>query len=352
MNVRLMSAADEGLWDAYVMGSGASNCYHLTGWKNVIERTFGKSKKTFYLLAEGPGAGAGPGKLEGILPLVRLKSILFGNYLVSMPYFNYGGICAETPAAERELLDAAIKIASDEGADHVEMRHTRPMDLGLEEKMAKVSMRLALPETPGELWKSFPSKLRNQIGRPAKEGMTVRAGGREELAGFYHVFSANMRDLGTPVYPRDFFRNILDEFPGRAWIITVRSREGLPVASGFFAGFKDTVEIPWASSLRSHNRYGPNMLLYWTGLETACEKGFKVFDFGRSTPGEGTYRFKEQWGARPIQLHWHYWLKDGGPLPEINKENPKYRMSIKVWQKLPVSLTRLIGPAISGDLPW
>ncbi len=160
-----------------------------------------------------------------------------------------------------------------------------------------------------------------------------------------------MRDLGTPVYPKKFFNNILKEFPETTWICTIYTKDEQPVASGVLVGFKEMLEIPWASSLRNYNNYSPNMLLYWGVLKFACEKGYKVFDFGRSTPNEGTYKFKEQWGAKPLQLYWHYWLKNGGHLPELNPKNPKYQIAIKIWQTLPVGLTRLIGPAIVKNIP-
>ena len=343
VNIRVYNDTDRRSWDEYVMGSQGSCCYHQPGWKNVIEKSFGN--RAHYLLAEDSG------KVCGIFPLVQLKSMIFGNFMVSLPYFNYGGICADTPGIEQQLLDQAIKTATDEKAGHIEMRHLRPVGLGLEEKKTKVSMKLELPGTPEELWKSFSSKLRNQINRPLKEAMLVRVGRHAELNNFYRVFSANMRDLGTPVYKKDFFRNILDEFPEAAWIITVCLKSGEPAAGGFFTAFKDTVEIPWASSLRSYNRLGPNMLLYWSGLKLACERGYRIFDFGRSTPGEGTYKFKEQWGAAPVQLYWHYWMRDGGAMPEINPKNAKYQMPIKIWQRLPIGMTRLIGPVIAKNLP-
>jgi FemAB-related protein (PEP-CTERM system-associated) len=175
--------------------------------------------------------------------------------------------------------------------------------------------------------------------------------GREELLdSFYDVFSENMRDLGTPVYAKAFFENMLGEFPGRTWIGVVRSG-GRPVAAGILAGFRERLEIPWASSLRQFNRFSPNMLLYWTCLEFGCANGFRQFDFGRSTPNEGTYRFKEQWGAQPWPLHWFYWLPKGRPMPQVNPRNPKYRAAIGVWQHLPVSVTRLIGPSIVKYIP-
>jgi FemAB-related protein (PEP-CTERM system-associated) len=176
-------------------------------------------------------------------------------------------------------------------------------------------------------------------------------GREEELDSFYSVFSRNMRDLGTPVYAKSFFRNILERFPETTHICTVYTQNGQAAASGFLVGFKGTLEIPWASSLRSYNQCSPNMLLYWSVLKHACEKGFKVFDFGRSTRDEGTYRFKEQWGARPVQLYWYYWMRNEGALPELNPRNPKYQLAIKVWKKLPIAVTKLIGPLIEKNLP-
>jgi FemAB-related protein (PEP-CTERM system-associated) len=344
MNIRLFRKEDSERWNKYVMSSSDSVCYHLVGWKNVIEKSFGH--KTYYLLSEDKGIG-----INGILPLVQMKSILFGNFMISLPYLNYGGVCADNYEVHKQLLKESVQIAKSEKVAHIELRHTHHIDNGLKEKTAKVSMRLDLPQLSEDLWNSFRSKLKSQIKRPTKEGMSSRIGGNEELDNFYRVFSINMRDLGTPVYSKHFFRNILKEFPEETWICTVYTKEGIHVASGFLVGFNGCLEIIWASSLRSYNRFSPNMLLYWSVLKFACEKGYKVFDFGRSTPGEGTYRFKQQWGAKSVQLYWHYWMKNSDPLPELNPKNLKYQTAIKLWQRLPVSLTRLIGPMIVKDIP-
>ncbi|MFZ3137469.1 MAG: FemAB family XrtA/PEP-CTERM system-associated protein [Thermodesulfovibrionales bacterium] len=335
---------DTAAWTSYVMDSPLSHCYHQVGWKNVIEQSFGHN--TYYLLAENSS-----GKIKGILPLIHIKSNFFGNYMVSLPFFNYGGICADSTDAYSCLLSEAIRIAKGEKAEHIELRHMENKTIDLPVKTAKVSMRLSLPEKSEDLWKSLPSKLRNQIRRPEKEDMHTQIGRHEELDSFYEVFSVNMRDLGTPVYSKEFFKNILKEFPESTWICSVYNKDGEPAAAGFLVGFKRMLEIPWASSQQKYNQYSPNMLLYWNVLKFACDNGYRVFDFGRSTPGEGTYRFKEQWGAKPTQLYWHYWLRNGGPLPELNPKNPKYQLAIKIWQKLPVSLTRLLGPKIVKNLP-
>ena len=326
------------------MASTNSTCYHLIGWKDVIEKAFGH--KTYYLLAEDQG-----GEIGGILPIAHLKSRIFGNFMVSVPYFNYGGVCSDSVEAQRELLREAVRIAEEAKAGHIELRHSHKFDNGLPEKTSKVSMILELPNKADELWKTFPSKLRSQVRKPEKEGMHARVGKEEELNSFYEVFSMNMRDLGTPVYSKKFFSNILTKFPETTWICSVYTKDNQAVASGFLVGFKDRLEIPWASSLRSYNHHSPNMLLYWSVLKFACEKGYRSFDFGRSTLGQGTYKFKEQWGAKPVQLYWHYWLKNGGSLPELNPKNPKYQLAIKLWKRLPVSLTKLIGPFIVKNLP-
>ncbi len=334
--------ADARRWDAFVNATPEASLYHLYSWREVIEETF--AHRTFYL------AAVDESRIVGVFPFVRLKSLAFGHMLVSLPFFNYGGICAATEDARRALLLGGIDVAKRTAADFLEIREEQERSDALPSKTAKVSMRLRLPATADELWKSLGSKLRNQVQRPRKEGMTAAIGRAEALDDFYDVFTANMRDLGTPVYPKAFFRNILNRFPDRTWICNVYMN-GAPVAAGFLAGFKDRLEIPWASSLRTYNRFSPNMLLYWRSLEFACEQRYDIFDFGRSTPGEGTFRFKEQWGATPRQLYWYYWLPDGAEMPQVNPKNPKYRAAIATWQRLPIGLTRRLGPKIVKYIP-
>jgi len=343
MKVRLAAPRDLPEIDRFVRDSDTSSLYHDYRWAGVVEGSFGH--KCHYLVCEAPD-----GRIIGALPMVHLKSLLFGNFLVSMPYFNYGGVCSPVPSSREALVGEAVRTAKSLGASHIEFRQERPMENGFPVKTSKVSMRLPLPESDEELWKSLPSKLRSQVRKPLKEGMTVRISRHDELENFHKVFSINMRDLGTPVYPVHFFRNILDQFPSHSWICTVSAGD-TPVASGFLIGFKERMEIPWASSLREYNRSGPNMLLYWSCLEFACRSGFRSFDFGRSTAGGGTYRFKEQWGALPHPLYWHYWMNGGKPLPELNPANPKYQLAIALWRRLPLTVTRRVGPMIVKNLP-
>ncbi|MGH7491967.1 MAG: FemAB family XrtA/PEP-CTERM system-associated protein [bacterium] len=329
-------------WDEFVSRQAEARGPHLSSWKQVIEKSFGHP--CYYLAARENG------RLRGILPLSHLRSKLFGSFLISMPYLNYGGVLAEDEAARKMLFEHACQLGKQRGAAHVELRHVSAQMANIPTKQHKVSMMLELPEKPETLWDGFKAKLRSQIRKPQKENLKVRLGGEDELEGFYHVFAINMRDLGTPVYPIKFFANILAAFPRQAHICTI-FLEREPVASGFVFGFRNVLEIPWASSLREYNALAPNMLLYWSVLEFAMQQGYRQFDFGRSTMNEGTYKFKEQWGAKPLPLHWQYWLANGGPLPEINPHNPKYQFMIRTWQKLPVGVTRLLGPAIVKNIP-
>jgi len=329
-------------WNRYVESSPAASIYHRAEWKELIRQTFGHSGH--YFTARNSDA-----EIVGILPLIRLKSRLFGDFMVSMPYFNYGGAVAEHPQIEQQLMLAAAEHAADLGVSHIEYRDDTVRE-DFPARTEKVNMILWLPGSHDELWQAFTPKLRAQIRRPQREKPQILRGGKEYLDDFYAVFTRNMRDLGTPVYSRSFFRNILDSFPeaGRIIVILLDNR---PVAAGFLIGHRDTLEIPWASTIRDVNHLSINMLLYWEVLKYAIDKNFRQFDFGRSSRNSGTYRFKQQWGAQPKQLYWHYWLQEGSELPALNPDNPRYALAINVWQKLPLFITNALGPLIVRNLP-
>jgi serine/alanine adding enzyme len=343
VSVRIAAVEDMKRVERFVMNSKWANLYHDCRWGAVIEKCF--RHKYRLLISESSG-----GAISGILPLVHMRSWGFGNFIVSMPYFNYGGVCADDEQSKCLLVEEAIRLAKELAAKHIEFRQETSLNHGFKEKTLKVSMRLAFPPTSDDLWKSFPSKLRSQIRVPQKGGLQSRIGRLEELDGFYDVFSRNMRHLGTPVYPKRFFREILEAFPDSTWICSVYLGSAV-VASGFLAGFKGMLEIPWASSLRSSNRLSPNMLLYWECLRFGCDNGYASFDFGRSTRGESTYKFKEQWGAKESPMVWSYWTEGGGNLPDISPRNRKYQLAIALWKRLPVPVTKVIGPRIVRNIP-
>ena len=329
-------------WNRYVESNPAASIYHRAEWKELIRKTFGHDG--YYFAARNNA-----GEIVGILPLIRLDSRLFGDFMVSMPYFNYGGAVAEHPQIEQQLMQAAADHVTDPGVSHIEYRDDIPRD-GFPARTEKVNMILPLPGSHDDLWQTFTPKLRAQIRRPQREKVQVLQGGEEYLKDFYAVFTRNMRDLGTPVYARSFFQHILNSFPDACRIMVIRL-DDKPVAAGFLIGHRDTLEIPWASTIRDVNHLSMNMLLYWEVLKYAIDNHFRQFDFGRSSKDAGTYRFKQQWGAQPRQLYWHYWLKQGATLPSLNPANPRYALAIKIWKKMPLSMTTWLGPLIVKNLP-
>jgi serine/alanine adding enzyme len=333
---------DRSDWDAYVDAHPAASMYHYTLWREMIVRQMRHADVS--LLARNPH-----GKVVGVLPLVAMRSRLFGCFAVSMPYFNYGGPLADNEQLELALLQAAGVNAAQQDLEHVEIRETRKRD-GWPSRENKVSMIRRLPASQPELDAELGSKLRAQIRRAERENPQVRIGGAELLDDFYRVFARNMRDLGTPVYSQTFFSAVLAAWSRNGHVVVV-SLGGRPVAGALLLGYRDMLEIPWASTVREVNALGINMLMYRAILGFAIEQGYAYFDFGRSSIDAGTYRFKKQWGAEPLQNHWHYWLPEGRTLPQLNPGNPKYKLMIGVWRLMPVWVTRVIGPPVVRSLP-
>jgi FemAB-related protein (PEP-CTERM system-associated) len=333
--------ADGAAWDGYVDRAPGASGYHLWRWRELFSGVFGHTP--IYLAASRGGA------IVGVLPLVRFDSRIFGRALVSLPFLNYGGVVADDREAAEALVGAAGALRTRLHARHVELRHRARQFEALAPRHHKVTMLLPLPGSPDALWSALDRKVRNQVRKAEKHALTVSVGGVAEVGAFYGVFAENMRDLGTPVYGRHVFAAIATLFPERTRLFVVR-HEGRPVAASFTWRWRDTVEVPWASSLRAASAMAPNMLLYWAMLKDAVESGAAVFDFGRSTPDEGTFHFKKQWGAAADPLCWEYDL-GGGALPDHGPRNPKFQLAIAAWRKLPLAVANRLGPLVASHLP-
>lgn len=341
--VTLAEESDAASWNEYVKNNPAATIYHHFEISRLINRVFGH--RTYYFKNVESN-----GKITGILPSVRVKSVLFGDYFVSLPYFNYGGVVADCSDTALSLMTKAASLASELGSSHFEFRHTVPVEQYGHIRTDKVAMLLDLPDDYDALLGSYKAKLRSQIRRSLKDGAEVQLGTNELVASFYRVFSENMRDLGTPVYSKRLFEEILSTPIFNAKIIVISVR-GEPAAAAFVCHDGVTMEIPWASSLRKYNHISVNMLLYGEVLRYAIDQGCSVFDFGRSTKDSGTYRFKKQWGAEPVQLYWQYWLQNQNKMPNLSPENSKFSTAIAIWQRLPLPLANFIGPKVVKNLP-
>ena len=329
------------LADAYVASHPLASSYHRRSWLDVIARSFGP--ETMYLAARSSG------RLVGVLPLVFVRSRLFGRFAVSVPFVNYGGVLADDAGVASGLLEQAIRETRSRGA-YLELRHRQQCFTHLAAKQHKVAMHLRLCDTADEQWKALDRKLRNQVRKAEKSGLVFQHGGAELLPSFYEVFARNMRDLGTPVYTPRFFENIVDTFRDESRVCVV-THEGRPIAASLLHWYRSVIEVPWASSLREFNPLCANVMLYWQMLCFAVERRFQTFDFGRSTPNEGTFHFKKQWGAEAEPLVWEYWTAEGHPVPELNTKNPKFELAIRAWQRLPVPVANAIGPLVVRNIP-
>jgi FemAB-related protein (PEP-CTERM system-associated) len=336
-SVSVATDVDAAEWDAFVATQPLTG-YHRWAWRSVFTGALGHTC-TYLVARRGP-------VVAGVLPLVAIESYLFGRTLTSLPFLNYGGVRAPSADASRALLNAAQSMAAEHGYRHVELRHRERLVADAPVKQHKVTM--LLPIRAG-LWEQLDRKVRNQVRKAEKSGLTVTRGGAELLPDFYAVLSRNMRDLGTPVHSPRLFEHVLAAFPSEAGLHVVRHGDRA-IAAGLTYRAGTTTEVPWASSNRDYNSLCPNHLLYWHIIETAVTEGSDTLDFGRSTPHAGTYKFKEQWGATPQPLHWEYPYLSGG-IPEANPANPKFHGAIAAWKRMPLWLANRVGPHIVRNIP-
>jgi serine/alanine adding enzyme len=329
-----VSAAE---WDAFLESHPDATVEQLWAWRDVFERVF--EHRTVYLAARRDG------RLAGVLPLVLVKSAIFGRSVVSLPYANYAGLIASDDETVRALVRAAEQQARAFDASHVELRHIRAQSTALPTRSHKVGSRLSLPATADALWTALDRKVRNQVRKAEKEGLQVVRGGLELTSEFYDVFSVNMRDLGTPVFSLDLFREVVKRLPGVARVFVVRLGSQ-PIAGGIALTWRGTTLVPWASALREHRSLCANMLLYWSMLQWAIGSGSQVFDFGRSTADGGTHHFKRQWGATDFPLSWEYVLLSLNEPPDHGTSSPKVERFIDLWKQLPLWLANALGPSV------
>ncbi len=349
---------DRADWELFINEQNVDHHSYCWEWKAIIAKVFGH-KPTYFICRDRNN------KIIGALPLFHVKSPLFGAALISVPYLNGGGVVTKSSDALEQLTIATRELASKTGVNYVELRNRSPLEnlietpLGVEsQKLSlrshKVAMKLDLSDDPEKLFASFTPKLRSQVRRPTKSGVYLEAtGGKfqdsELIDSFFQVFSENMRDLGTPVYGKALFRETLLQFGNRAKVF-IAFHDGKPLSAGITIARGNSIEIPWASSLRKYNNLSANMLMYWEAIKQACLDGGKTFDFGRSSPDSGTFRFKQQWGAKPLPLHWYYHLAKGS-IPDVNPNSPKYALLVNSWRKLPLPIANLLGPILTKGIP-
>lgn len=341
--IRLTKKNDQGKWDEYVLSHPDSSPYHLWAWKESVEQAYGH--KTFYFLAEEKA------QVVGVFPLVHLRIPLLLNELTALPFCDVGNCLADSREVEAELFDKvkgfSKRINCRKTSLRGSLKESDPSSLNLHlEETGKVRMLFPLPESSEILLASFKSKLRSQIRKAEKNGVVFRWAGLDGVNSFYDVYCQNMHALGSPVHSRQWFMSIMANYGKRARI-GLAEYDGKCIGAGLILSTNSMMVIPWASTLREFNRLSPNMLLYWNFLKYSADNGFKTFDFGRSTEGEGTYRFKKQWGAEPVPLPWYSLRKNS-----VQKDNPEQPQSntrdriASIWEKMPLPVSNFVGPRL------
>ncbi len=339
IEIKQLTGTDFTKWDGFVELAPDATFFHKAGWKRVIERSFGH--KTHYLYAERSG------QIEAILPLSHINSLLFGNTLISTAFCVYGGLVASNNEAAASLRQAAIDLAERLQVDALELRNRQPSAESWPSKELYVTFRKQIDPDPEQNLKAIPRKQRAMVRKGIKAGLQSETySGWQRL---FQIYSESVRNLGTPVFPAKYFRILREEFADDCDVLMV-THEGRDIAGVMSFYFRDEVLPYYGGSAPAARSLKGNDFMYWELMRRSAESGIRIFDYGRSKIGTGSYSFKKNWGFEPEPLSYEYHLVKSDSIPDINPMNPKYQMFIKLWKKLPLPAANFIGPMLSRSL--
>ena len=340
-NIKIKQAknSDEKLWDDYVNQHPDATFFHLFAWKTALEMSF--RHNNYYLYAFDGDT------IVGVLPLGHIKSLLFGNTLISTPFAVYGGILADNDEVKLLLREAACELAEELKVDHLELRNLKRDNPDWPTKELYVYFKKELADNDDDNLKAIPRKQRAVVRKGIKADLNYQIS--NDVDTFFQAYSESVKNLGTPVFPKKLFKSLLEVFKDKADILTVTKDDTL-VASVLNFYFKDTV-LPYYGGGTSAARFlKGNDFMYWSLMQHAVQKGITSFDYGRSKEGTGSYSFKKNWGFEPQALYYEYYLVKAKEISEINPLNPKYQFFIKLWKKLPLKISQILGPILARDL--
>ena len=340
ITVSELEPSDELAWDAFVRAASTGTFFHLSGWKRVIEKAFGH--KTFYLVAK---RGT---DICGVLPLTQVKSIFFGNSLISNAFCVHGGIVAPEIEVRARLREEAVRIGRKRNVEWIEFRSEGDGQPNWQRREnLYVTFRRALAPDVETNLKAIPHTRRRMVRVATDNGLTSEVD--DDVQRLHHIYAYSVRQLGTPVFSRNYFRLLNETFGEDCNIVTVLHKSQ-PIASVMSFYFRDEVMTYYGGGLSEARTLAGNDFMYWEVMRRACERGVRIFDFGRSKINTGPYHFKRTWGFKPTPLSYEYYLLRSAEIPEVNPLNPKYRLAINLWRNLPLSVTKAIGPAIVGAI--
>lgn len=337
--VQRLDDARQADWDAFVETCPQASFFHRAGWRTVLEQAYGHG--TYYLYSERDGG------ITGVLPLGHIRSRLFGNALISTPFCVYGGVAAQDEISAQALETAACELAEELRVDHLELRNREPRNPDWPGKDLYVTFRKTIdPDIENNL-RAVPRKQRAMIRKGIKHGLESRID--DNIGAFHAIYADSVHRLGTPVFPKRYFRLLKDTF-GEACEITRVTHRGRDVSAVLSFHFRDEVLPYYGGGLPVARELAGYDFLYWEVMRRACERGYRVFDYGRSKRDTGSFSFKKNWGFTPELLHYRYHLVRAREVPDINPLNPKYRLFIAAWKRMPRQLANGLGPMIARSL--
>lgn len=340
VSVELYTPSRKQDWENFVLGAAAATIAHDLRWKAVVEETYGH--RSFYLMAYRER------QVVGVLPLFLIKSLLFGRSLVTSPFLTFGGLLAADDDASAALVGYAKKIADQQKVKYTEIRNDHATPHLEHTKLSYFTLLLDLSIGEEKLLKALHSTARRNVKKAQQSGLEV-VEGVENLGEFVKINFKNMRRLGTPAHGAAFFKNIVKHFPDS--ILLMARHQQKWVGGMLLVSFKKTIHMPWVAALEEYFEMRPNNLLYWEAIARAARRGFQFFDFGRSKEDQGTFRFKSQHGAQPVQLYYQYYLSGANEMPNIDPDASTFKMLVAIWQKLPLPVVNFLGPRLIGKIP-
>jgi len=338
--IKILDETSLNKWDAYVESSANATFFHKAAWQEVIETAFGH--KGYFLYAEQAG------EVVGILPLMHINSLLFGHALSSCAFCVYGGIVADNDAIALALDTRACELAEELGVDYLEMRNRTQQTPERPYKELYVTFRKELEDSDEKNMLAIPRKQRAMVRKGIKAGLVSEIDDNVER--FYQAYSESVRNLGTPVFSKKYFKILKSVFKEQCDIVTIVDKDKQLIASVLNFYFKDEVLPYYGGGTEYARAVQGNDFMYWEVMRRAVEKGIKIFDYGRSKEGTGAYKFKKHWGFEPKPLYYEFHLVKADAMPDINPLNPKYKLFIAAWKKLPLPVSQLVGPWLAKDL--
>jgi len=328
-------------WDAFVRSTPGGSPFHLLAWKRAVETAF--RHRAHYLMAVHGGG------LEGVLPLFEVRGLLGGRGLVSVPYGVYGGVCATSAAAREALVGASRQLARRVKADYVELRHRSGQEADLPTKSLYVTFSRPIESSEEANLNAIPRKQRRMTRQGLKHGLRPEFG-LQHLDRFYDIYAHSVHSLGSPVFPRRLFHAIGQEFGKDCELLTIW-KDSVPVSGVLTLLFEDQVLPYYGGARQEALAFAVNDFMYWELLCHAAKAGYRTFDFGRSREGTGAYNFKRHWGFEPVALPYQYVLLDGSQMPNLSPSNPRMHFAVEAWKRMPLPLTKVVGPFLTRYLP-